>query len=143
MRAFDGDGKLAERLDALEAIANTISDDVRVTLDPTELHGFEYQTWFGFSLFSKHASGEIGRGGAYRIGQEPAIGFSAYIDPLVDAGLARDARRRLFLPLGTLPQKAASLRAEGWSTVAQLEPDDTAEAQICTHILRDGKPELL
>ena len=41
-----------------------------VTLDPTERHGFEYQSWFGFSLFSGQASGEIGRGGSYRIGNE-------------------------------------------------------------------------
>ena len=49
-------------------------------------------------------------------------------------------RRRLFLPLGTLPQKAAALRAEGWVTVAALTEDDSAEAQICTHILSNGRP---
>ncbi|HMS19280.1 ATP phosphoribosyltransferase regulatory subunit [uncultured Sphingorhabdus sp.] len=141
MRAFDGEGKLKDRLDAIEAIAAAVPADIRVTLDPTERHGFEYQTWFGFSLFSAHASGEIGRGGAYRIGKEPAIGFSAYIDPLIDAGLAQGERRRLFLPIGTMPQKAASLRAEGWVTVAQLTEEDSAEAQICTHVLRNGRPE--
>lgn len=140
MRAFDADGKLKGRLDAIEAIAASLPSDVRVTLDPTERHGFEYQTWFGFSLFSAQASGEIGRGGAYRIGDEPAIGFSAYIDPLIDAGLAQGERRRLFLPIGTMAQKASSLRAEGWVTVAQLTSDDSAEAQICSHVLQDGKP---
>lgn len=140
MRAFDADGKLKNRLDAIEAIAASLPADVRVTLDPTERHGFEYQTWFGFSLFSAQASGEIGRGGAYRIGDEPAIGFSAYIDPLIDAGLAQGERRRLFLPIGTMAQKASSLRAEGWVTVAQLTSDDSAEAQICSHVLQDGKP---
>jgi ATP phosphoribosyltransferase regulatory subunit len=141
MRAFDGKGRLKERLDAIEAIAAAIPADVRVTLDPTELHGFEYQSWFGFSLFSAMASGEIGRGGSYRIGNEPAIGFSAYIDPLIDAGLVQDERRRLFLPLGTNANKAAALRAEGWVAVAQLTEDDSAEAQICTHILVDGKAQ--
>ncbi|MBK9430857.1 MAG: ATP phosphoribosyltransferase regulatory subunit [Sphingomonadales bacterium] len=143
MRAFDADGKLKDRLDAIEAIAASLPSDVRVTLDPTERHGFEYQTWFGFSLFSAQASGEIGRGGAYRIGAEAAIGFSAYIDPLIDAGLAQGERRRLFLPIGTMPQKAASLRAEGWVTVAQLTAEDSAEAQICSHVLQDGKPVAL
>jgi ATP phosphoribosyltransferase regulatory subunit len=38
-------------------------------------------------------------------------------------------------------QKAASLRAEGWVTVAQLTEEDSAEAQICTHVLRNGRPE--
>jgi ATP phosphoribosyltransferase regulatory subunit len=140
LRAFDGSGKLTSRLDALEEIAASLPGDIRVTLDPTERHGFEYQTWFGFSLLSAHASGEIGRGGSYRIGNEPAIGFSAFIDPLIDAGLAQSERRRLFLPIGTMPQKAASMRAEGWVTVAALTDEDSAQAQICTHILRDGRP---
>jgi ATP phosphoribosyltransferase regulatory subunit len=139
MRAFDSDGKLADRLNAIQQIAESVPADVRVTLDPTERHGFEYQSWFGFSIFSGQASGEIGRGGSYRIGKEPAVGFSAYIDPLIDAGLAQDERRRLFLPTGTLPQKAAALRAEGWVTVAQLTEDDNAAAQICTHTLVNGR----
>ena len=141
MRAFDTDGKLKERLDAIEAIAASLPSDVRLTLDPTERHGFEYQSWFGFSIFSAHASGEIGRGGSYRIGKEPAVGFSAYIDPLIDAGLAQGERRRLFLPIGTLPNKAASFRAEGWVAVAQLTEDDSAGAQICTHVLSNGRAE--
>ncbi len=141
MRAFDSDGKLAIRLDAIQQIADSVSADVRVTLDPTERHGFEYQSWFGFSLFSGQASGEIGRGGSYRIGGEAAVGFSAYIDPLIDAGLAQDERRRLFLPIGTNANKAASLRSEGWVTVAQLTAEDSAAAQICTHVLKNGRAE--
>ena len=140
LRAFDTAGRLSTRLDALDALVAALPADVRVTLDPTERHGFEYQSWFGFSLFSDHTAGEIARGGSYRLGEEPAVGFSAYIDPLIDAGLAQGERRRLFLPLGTLPQKAAKLRAEGWVTVAALGAEDTAQAQICTHILSNGRP---
>ncbi len=143
LRAFDDKGLLTERITAIEAIVAALPKDVTVTLDPTERHGFEYQTWLGFSLFSAQTSGEIGRGGSYRIGAEPAIGFSAFVDPLIDAGLGTSERRRLFLPLGTLPKKAAQLRAEGWVTVAALSAGDTALAQICTHILRDGKAEPL
>lgn len=140
LRAFDEKGVLTARLDALDALVAILPADVRVTLDPTERHGFEYQSWFGFSLFSAQCSGEIARGGSYRLGEEPAIGFSAYIDPLIDAGLAQGERRRLFLPLGTLPSKASALRAEGWVTVAALSDEDTAEAQICSHILSNGRP---
>ena len=142
LRAFDAEGRLASRLDALDALVAALPADVRITLDPTERHGFEYQSWFGFALFSEHTAGEIARGGSYVLGDEPAIGFSAYIDPLIDAGLAQGERRRLFLPLGTLPQIAAKLRAEGWVTVAALGEEDTAEAQICTHILSNGRPVL-
>jgi ATP phosphoribosyltransferase regulatory subunit len=143
LRAFDTAGLLTQRLADLEAIVAALPPGITITLDPTERHGFEYQTWLGFSLFSPQASGEIGRGGAYRIGNEAAIGFSAYIDPLIDAGLAQMERRRLFLPTGTLPAKANKLRAEGWVTVAQFGADDTADAQLCTHILSNGQPVLL
>jgi ATP phosphoribosyltransferase regulatory subunit len=139
LRAFDADGKLTSRIESLETIVAGLPKDIAVTLDPTERHGFEYQTWLGFSLFAAGASGEIGRGGSYKIGDEPAIGFSAFIDPLIDAGLAQSERRRLFLPIGTNTNKAAQLRAEGWITVAALSHADTAIDQICTHVLADGK----
>jgi ATP phosphoribosyltransferase regulatory subunit len=139
LRAFDTGGKLTSRITALETIVAGLPSDINVTLDPTERHGFEYQTWLGFSLFSAHASGEIGRGGSYQIAGEAAIGFSAYIDPLIDAGLARGERRRLFLPLGTPAKQASALRKAGWVTVAALEDGDTAEAQICSHTLKGGE----
>jgi ATP phosphoribosyltransferase regulatory subunit len=140
LRAFDLDGALANRLDGLAAIADGL--DVARTLDPTERHGFEYQKWFGFSLFATGVRGEIGRGGAYAIvengGEEPAVGFSLYVDRLgADAGA--DARRRLFVPLGSDAVVATRLRGEGWVTVAALDDGDTAEAQLCTHVLVGGE----
>ncbi len=140
LRTFDTKAVLKSRLAALEEIVSALPADVTVTLDPTELHGFEYQSWLGFSLFSAQTSGEIGRGGSYKIGEEPAIGFSAFIDPLIDAGLARNERRRLFLPFGTDAATAAWLRGKGWITVSALDENDNADAQICTHILKDGTP---
>lgn len=148
LRAFDTHGVLASRLDGLAAIAAPLAGRAAITLDPTERHGFEYQRWFGFSLFADGVSGEIGRGGAYSIvhpdgHEEPAVGFSLYCDPLVDAGLAARERRRLFVPFGADPAAAAAMREAGWVTVAALTENDSAEAQICTHILRDGAPHPL
>ncbi len=51
LRAFDVGGVLATRLDGLAAIADGL--DVRLTLDPTERHGFEFQSWLGFSIFAQ------------------------------------------------------------------------------------------
>ncbi|MBB5684553.1 ATP phosphoribosyltransferase regulatory subunit [Sphingobium boeckii] len=143
LRAFDMGGALTSRLDALEQIAAPLKGRVTLTLDPTERHGFEYQSWFGFSLFAAGVSGEIGRGGSYAIAhedgrEEPAIGFSLYCDPLVDAGIGARERRRLFIPFGTDPAISAKIRADGWVTVAALTASDSAEAQICSHVLRDG-----
>ena len=136
LRAFDRDGALASRLDGLAAIADGL--DARLTLDPTERHGFEYQSWFGFSLFVDGVASEVGRGGTYLIHREgedsePATGFSLYPDAILPTVAGQ--RRRLFLPIGTDPAAAARLRAEGWVAVAALDPNDSAAAQLCTHAL--------
>ncbi len=141
LRALALPERVADRLAAIAAIIDGAG--VPVTLDPTERHGFEYQTWLGFSLFGAGIIGEVGRGGAYAIatpdgGSEVAIGFSLYIDALVDAGLGQAPRDRLFLPLGTDAATAARLRSEGWATVMALAPGDSAAALRCPHEWRDG-----
>lgn len=147
LREHDTGGVLATRLDGLAAVAEAVSGKVALTLDPTERHGFEYQSWIGFSLFAQGVRGEIGRGGSYSVigaeGEEPAVGFSLFADPILDAGLTNGERLRLFLPLGTNATKAAALRREGWAAVAALDADDSAAAQLCTHQLIDGKPAAL
>jgi ATP phosphoribosyltransferase regulatory subunit len=148
LRAIDGAKALDTRLAAIEAIAKTIDDDVTLTLDPTERHGFEYQTWIGFSLFGHGLSGEIGRGGSYTIlhpdgREEAAVGFSLYIDPLVDIGLGVIDRRHVFLPIGTDSAIAARLRADDWTTIAALAASDDPAALGCTHIFRGDAPQPL
>ena len=146
LRAFDREGLLASRLDGLASLAEGIADTVALTLDPTERHGFEYQSWLGFSLFARGVRGEIGRGGTYTIlheggAEEPAVGYSLYADPVLDAGLGERTRERLFVPYGTDPERAKALRAEGWVTVAALTEEDTPEAQLCSHVLGDAGVE--
>ncbi|WP_326525378.1 ATP phosphoribosyltransferase regulatory subunit [Sphingomonas sp.] len=143
LRAHDTGGALASRIDGLVAIAGALPGGVTLTLDPTERHGFEYQSWFGFSLFAAGLSGEIGRGGSYVVlgadgSEEAAVGVSLYPDALVDATAVRPERRRLFLPMGTPADVGARLRGEGWVTVTALEDEDTPAAQLCTHVWRDG-----
>ncbi len=87
LRKFDHADLMMSRIDGIEAIARSLGG-TRVTLDPTERHGFEYQTWFGFSLFVEGAANAIGRGGSYVIAHsdgrnEPATGFSVYPDTLI------------------------------------------------------------
>ncbi|MCH4152653.1 MAG: ATP phosphoribosyltransferase regulatory subunit [Sphingobium sp.] len=138
-------GALADRIAALRAIARPIGWDVTLTLDPTERHGFEYQSWFGFSIFAEGFVGELGRGGGYRIAHadgstEAAIGFSLYPDPLIDAGFGAEESRRIFLPLGHDAERAKALRGEGWRTVAALSDADEGRALGCTHRLEGADP---
>ena len=143
LAGIDTIGALATRIEALRQIAARVEGRVRLTLDPVERHGFEYQTWFGFSLYADGVRGTLGRGGTYRIHgtDEVATGFSLYPEELVEAVKADEPRREaLFLPLGHDPAAAARLRAEGWRTVAALSEADDAAALGCSHRLADGRP---
>lgn len=150
-------GPAATALPRLAAIAPDLSAQlvelvgalppVRVTVDPTERHGFEYHSWVGFSLYGaaqgRPFANEIGRGGAYLVRHpdgttERAAGVSLYVDTLVDAGLGASPRRRLFLPLGTDATTSARLRAEGWMTVAALSDTDSDEG--CSHVWNGREP---
>jgi len=150
LRAFDTTGALTSRIDALEAIAAPVRGRVTLTLDPTERHGFAYQSWFGFQIFVPGQGDAIGRGGGYAIPvgeehEEAAVGFSLYPDPLIDEGLGAedDADRRIFLPLGHDTALAASLRADGWQTVAALSDGDDVRALGCGFTLgADGPVEV-
>ena len=83
LTAFDHAGLLTSRIAGLARIADALAaSGARVTIDPTERHGFEYHGWLGFSLFA--GSQEVGRGGSYTIAdtREAAVGFSIYPDRL-------------------------------------------------------------
>lgn len=146
LAGFDATGALASRIAALTQIAARLAGKARLTLDPSERHGFEYQTWFGFTIYADGLPDLLGRGGSYAINRnaadradEPAIGFSLYPDALIDALAARDpAQDRVFLPLHHNAEHAARLRAIGWRTVAAISAACNAKALGCTHRLDNG-----
>lgn len=138
LKQLDLSDAVLNRLDAIAALAAGLQG-VAVTLDPTERHGFEYQTWLGFSLFGAGLMAEVGRGGAYRVAggdgtEEPAIGFSLYVDGLVELGLGSEARQRVALPPGTPAGVGAALRSEGWITVAMIDTAASAADLGCSHV---------
>jgi ATP phosphoribosyltransferase regulatory subunit len=137
MRAIDAGGALKSRLDALEQIATAVGEDARITLDPTERHGFEYQSWFGFTVYAEGLRRAAGRGGTYRIAgsDEPATGFTLYLDRLAEAAPQPEAARVVYLPFGHDRGAAAALRAEGWRTRAQIAEGEDPAMLGCTHRL--------
>ncbi|MCK0128974.1 ATP phosphoribosyltransferase regulatory subunit [Erythrobacter sp. F6033] len=145
LRDLDAGGPLGSRLDGLEAIAAQVGDTARITLDPTERHGFEYQSWFGFTLYAANVRGAAGRGGTYKIGgsDEAATGFTLYVDALADAAPQGEVAQTVYLPTGFSDSKAKRLRADGWRTVAQLSGSEDPKAMGCTHILENGEPKPL
>ncbi len=145
LRAIDAGGALGTRLDGLEAIAASVPGDVRITLDPTERHGFGYQSWFGFTLYASGVRGAAGRGGTYTIAgsKEAATGFTLYVARVAGATPKPEVERKVYLPLGHDPARAAQLRAEGWRTCAQLADGEDAAALGCTHALDSGEVRAL
>jgi ATP phosphoribosyltransferase regulatory subunit len=140
------EGEAARMIGSVAALVEAVRaalPEQAITLDPAEHHGFQYQTWVGFSLFAKGVRGEIGRGGAYVIGgAEKAVGFSVYLNGLVEAGVGVNVRQRIFLGADVARADAERLRAEGWVTVRGLEAGDDAaqaRAQRCSHMFRAGE----
>lgn len=141
LAALNRGGVLDSRLAALLDIASRVAGRARLTLDPSERHGFEYQSWFGFTIYAAGVRGTLGRGGTYRIGgsDEVATGFSLYPEELVEAVKGGEVLgEAVFLPLGHDPAQAAALRAQGWRTIAALSPQDEAGALGCGHVLDGG-----
>lgn len=149
LAAIDAGGALAGRIAALREIAAALGGAARLTLDPSERHGFEYQSWLGFTLYADGVRGALGRGGTYRIagagangqGGEAATGFSLYPDALIaQVAEAERGEDSVFLPLGHDRDVAARLRSIGWRTVAALSDADSAATLACTHELRGSEP---
>jgi ATP phosphoribosyltransferase regulatory subunit len=110
--------------------------DLRITLDPTEHRGFEYQTGVSFVFFARGVRGELGRGGRYDAraldgGFQPATGVTLYLDSILRALPPPAPQSCVYLPFGHDAKAAEALRSEGYVTLAGLEPvaDDCAETR--------------
>jgi len=116
---------------------------LRLTLDPLEFRGFPYHTGLCTTVFAPHRHEELGRGGRYLCGGEPAVGISLLPELVLRAAVPREARPRTYVPWGASGESAARLREGGFATIAALAPggDPLAEARrlLCTHLLRDGR----
>ena len=119
---------------------------VGLTIDPIEGRGFEYHTGVGFTLFARQVRGELGRGGRYQAGVDPveaSTGVTLFMDAILPAVPVPAPRQRLFLPAGTPVDVGRSARADGWVTIAGLDPKEAAEASAkrlnCQAIYRDGQ----
>lgn len=144
----------AKRLADVAALVRAGAGGLRLMIDPVESRGFEYHTGVCFTIFARGVQGELGRGGRYITGEayaskggEPSTGFTLYTDTVMRALPAAQHAPRLYIPFGTAPEVGVRLRADGWRTVAGLEPeaDQAAEARRlrCSHIFLNGAPREL
>ncbi|WP_439578052.1 ATP phosphoribosyltransferase regulatory subunit [Elioraea sp.] len=134
---------LADRLAATVAAVRARDRAIRLTADPLEFRGLRYHRNVAFSIFSAALADELGRGGGYRAGEEPATGVTLYPDAALTAARPRPTRPRVFVPAGTPAAEAARLREAGFATVGALGPVDDPDAEArrlaCTHLARGGE----
>lgn len=128
---------LVDRLRAVVAAIVTQNPALRLTLDPIEFRGFAYHTGVCATFYALGRHEMLGRGGAYRSGEEPATGITLFPDAVLRACAPGSRRTRVFVPAGTPGSVGAALRAQGYATVAALGSDNPAWLG-CTHIVRDG-----
>ena len=132
---------LADRLACTVAAVRARAPGLALTADPLEFRGFRYHRGVAFTVFTGALAEELGRGGSYLAGEEPATGVTLYPDAALRAAPPRPRRPRVFVPAG-LAARAAGLRAEGFATVAALGPiaDARAEARrlACTHLATEA-----
>jgi ATP phosphoribosyltransferase regulatory subunit len=132
----DGPRRIADNAAEVIAALRRRLPELRITLDPVEFRGFRYHTGVAFTLYGPGRTGELGRGGRYVSGEEPATGLSLYPDAALRAAPLSASPDRVFLPAGHDPAAAAALRSAGYVTVAALSAADTARGLGCTHELR-------
>jgi len=130
---------------------------LKLTVDPVERQGFEYQTGLSFTLFSRESRRELGRGGRYRIGGEageslrgePAVGFSLFADAILRVAPPGEPARRVYVPADLPYSAGAGLRNVGWITVPGLVSAENPLAEArrlgCSHVLvaASAEPEPL
>ncbi len=130
--------RLADTVRAIEARAPAI----RLTIDPLEFRDLPYHTGVCTGVYAPGRHEMLGRGGRYLCGDEPATGLTLYPDAILRACALPGPRPRLFVPVGPDHAAAARLRAEGYATVAALDPVDDPAVEAarlrCTHVLRGG-----
>lgn len=149
---LDLPGEAAALVEELRAMIGTLRDAapaLTLTIDPGEYRNFEYHSGICFTAFDRNTSRELGRGGRYQVqgakGFEPAVGFTVYVDSLLRALPEPRREKTVFVPAGTPLKDAQKLRADGWRTLAGLDPagDVAAEARRmgCSHVYRNGGVE--
>ncbi len=114
---------LCQRLaDVVEQVQAAIPD-VNLTLDATEMRGYEYHNGISFSLFAAGIEGEIGRGGRYLVAfdrRTAAIGFTVYINQLLPILPVPPQPAHVLVPAALSHAETLALQAEGYMTVRDI-----------------------
>jgi len=89
-----------------------------LTIDLLDLSGYGYYHGIGYALYWNKPGIEVGRGGCYRAqGGEEAVGFTLYLNELLDHLPSEEAAPIKTIPYGTPAAEAEALQKQGFITV--------------------------
>lgn len=132
--------------------------DVTFTFDLFESQHFPYHSGMGFSIFSRTAKQELGRGGRYVFSgkskksartskrskevEMEAVGVTLYANALFRSVTPAPSASRVFVPFGTPFSQNAALHAQGYVTVPGLSKEENLHAKAreseCGYVWEDG-----
>ncbi len=105
----------------LQAITKALTAhqvEAMVTIDMLDLTGYGYYTGTGYAIFWNDSAIEVGRGGCYRAANgEDALGFTLYMNDMLDALAIAAPSPVKPIPPGTPAAEAAQLHAQGFVTL--------------------------
>ena len=107
-----------EALAALVEALNAQKVQAAITIDLLDLSGYGYYNSIGYALYWNKAAIEVGRGGCYRTANgEEAVGFTLYINELLEHLGPEAAPAVKVIPYGTPVTDAAKLQKDGFITI--------------------------
>lgn len=110
--------KAAADLDAVVKALSAYKLKASVTIDLLDLSGYGYYHGVGYALYWNKAGIEAGRGGCYRTGSgEEAVGFTLYLNELLEHLPPAEAPKTKPIPYGTSLSDAEALQAQGFITI--------------------------
>lgn len=148
LQALDLPKAAREQVDYVQAVINQLKQldvPMEITIDPVENKGFEYHSRVSFSLFSRVAQSELGRGGRYSIAtdtqDEAATGMTLYVNSLMTAVPRQQQVDKLLVGSDVSVEECVSLQQAGFITLRALdgEVNEKAAQQMgCSHLLENG-----
>lgn len=115
--------KLKQTYDELSMALTAYGFDINITIDLIERRGFDYQDGISFTLFSNQSRGELGRGGRYRLFDNPdaesATGFTLYMDSILSASKIKPVENKKYVANKTTWEEIKKLQDNGYQVIRQ------------------------
>ncbi len=116
--AHRGVSEAMAELSALITELDTLGVPAKLSIDMLDLSGYGYYTGIGYALYWNKAGLEVGRGGCYRSETgEDAVGFTLYINDLLEQLPEEPSAPMAEIPYGTAWEEILKKQRNGFVTV--------------------------